>query len=88
MRDYLVLIVYYSAIPLFIKNTFLSFLQDRAQFQRKFLESDFERPDYGSREKPLALDIKSGSQHIVVFNSLGQNSSPFCHPLFKFLSKF
>jgi len=49
-------------------------MKDRAQFQRKFLESDFERPDYGSREKPLALDIKSGSQHIVVFNSLGQES--------------
>ena len=56
-----------------VKSYFSSFLQDRAQFQRKFLESDFERPDYGSREKPLALDIKSGSQHIVVFNSLGQN---------------
>ena len=65
-----------------VKSYFSSFLQDRAQFQRKFLESDFERPDYGSREKPLALDIKSGSQHIVVFNSLGQNSSPFAHSFF------
>ena len=43
-------------------------MKDRAQFQRKFLESDFERPDYGSREKPLPLDIKSGFQHIVVYN--------------------
>ena len=43
-------------------------LQDRSFFHRKFLESDFERPDYGSRSKPLALDLKNGAQHIVVIN--------------------
>ena len=47
---------------------------DRNSFQRKFLESDFERPDYGSREKPLALDIRNGAQHIIVYNSHGQDS--------------
>ena len=43
-------------------------LQDRSFFHRKFLESDFERPDYGSRSKPLALDLKNGAQHIVAIN--------------------
>ena len=47
-------------------------LQDRHMFHRKFLESDFERPDYGTREKPISLDLKNGAQHIVVINSLGK----------------
>ena len=48
-------------------------MKDRSNFHRKFLESDFERPDYGTREKPLALDIKNGPQNIVVYNSQGQD---------------
>lgn len=48
-------------------------LQDRSLFQRKFLESDYERPDYGSREKPLSLDVKNGAQILVVLNSHGQD---------------
>ena len=49
-------------------------LQDRSTFHRKILESDFERPTYETRAKPLALDLKNGAQHIVVVNSLGQDS--------------
>ncbi len=37
------------------------------------LESDYERPDYESREKPLPLDLKPGPQYLVVVNSLGQD---------------
>ena len=48
-------------------------LQDRSLFQRKFLESDYERPDYGSREKPLALDVKNGAHILVVLNSHAQD---------------
>ena len=48
-------------------------LKDRSLFQRKFLESDYERPDYGSREKPLSLDIKNGAQILVVLNSHAQD---------------
>ena len=48
-------------------------MKDQTNFHRKFLESDFERPDYGTREKPLALDIRNGPQNIVVFNSQGQD---------------
>lgn len=50
-------------------------MKDRTAFQRRFLESDFERPDYGSREKPLALDIRNGAQNIILYNSLAQDKT-------------
>lgn len=48
-------------------------LKDRGLFPRKFLESDFERPDYGSREKPLPIDIRNGAHNVIVVNSQGQD---------------
>ena len=36
-------------------------------FVTRYLSSDYERHDFGSQPKPLALDLKSGDQVRVTF---------------------
>jgi hypothetical protein len=36
-----------------------------SRFDTRYLTSDYERPDFGSQPKPLALDLKSGDQVAV-----------------------
>ncbi len=55
-----------------ISAQYLLMTDRKNDFQRRFLESDYSRPDYGSREKPLALDVKDGPRYIVLFNNQGQ----------------